>query len=360
MVNDRYKSTDHTLYSESLILVNGVEGGVLHSLNEDHCTDISFVNPQAGSHFLIQESTVEPGSVLYVRPNGLARTVFSPNSSDNVLFVTEQCNNQCIMCSQPPSKKRDIDLLYQLNTKLLHLIPSSTPSLGITGGEPTLLAGRLVELIALVFEVNPELSLAMLSNGRAFANKKYTSCFEQFNNHNLITGIPLHSDFEMDHDAITTKIGSYNQTMAGLYNMALFDMDVEIRIVITRINYRRLAKMASYIFKNLPFVAHVAFMGLEFTGLALKNSASIYVDPIDYYHQLEEAVTELSDWGIRTSVYNIPLCLLSPKIHRYAVRSISDWKESYGPKCQNCIVKGDCCGLFATSRIQSENIKAFV
>ena len=36
-------------------------------------------------------------------------------SNDNTLFVTEQCNNRCIMCCQPPKRTNDIDLYFLQN-----------------------------------------------------------------------------------------------------------------------------------------------------------------------------------------------------------------------------------------------------
>ena len=36
-------------------------------------------------------------------------------SNDNTLFVTEQCNNRCVMCCQPPKRVNDIDLYFAQN-----------------------------------------------------------------------------------------------------------------------------------------------------------------------------------------------------------------------------------------------------
>jgi len=45
-------------------------------------------------------------------------------SNDNTLFVTEQCNNRCIMCCQPPKRVNDIDLYFEQNVKRAHPIKS--------------------------------------------------------------------------------------------------------------------------------------------------------------------------------------------------------------------------------------------
>ena len=51
------------------------------------------------------------------------RKPFDINSNDNTLFVTEQCNNHCIMCCQPPKRKKDIDRLFKENMRLVRTAP---------------------------------------------------------------------------------------------------------------------------------------------------------------------------------------------------------------------------------------------
>ena len=43
----------------------------------------------------------------------MKQRTFDISSNDNTLFVTEQCNNRCIMCCQPPQTADDIDALFQ-------------------------------------------------------------------------------------------------------------------------------------------------------------------------------------------------------------------------------------------------------
>ncbi len=360
MINNLYNTKGHNIVSESLLRINDVEEGELFSLENNTTIRLSLNNSNSIHYFLLDRKDIKPGEILFISPQGFARTIFSPTSSDNVIFITGQCNNRCMMCSQPPILTNDLDHYYRLNTRLLELMPPTTSNLGITGGEPTLLGLRLVELIKLVYIKNGDISIHLLSNGRAYAEKNYTATFAEFSTKDLMIGVPLHSDYEGDHDKMACVQGAYSQALAGLYNLALYNIDIEIRIVINLINYRRLPQISRFIFRNLPFVRHVAFMGLEYTGLSLKNKSQIWIDPVEYANQLEEAVIELSSWGIQTSVYNLPHCLLKPSIYTFSKHSISDWKESYLEQCNMCKLKRECGGLFSTSKIQSSNIKPII
>ena len=98
------------------------------------------------------------------------RDTIDINSNDNALFITSQCNNRCVMCCQPPLLRNDLDGYFQKNMALIDSAPRELRSLGITGGEPTLLGDRLFELLRHIRLKLPETEIHLLTNGRAFAD----------------------------------------------------------------------------------------------------------------------------------------------------------------------------------------------
>lgn len=278
------------------------------------------------------------------------------DSNDNTLFVTEQCNNHCVMCCQPPKKVDDIELNFQRNLKIIESAPLDLTEIGITGGEPTLTGEYLFKLIDAIRDKWPDASLHILTNGRSFSDENYLDRLLEHTGDNVYMGIPLHSDYGKDHDMIAGAKGAYVETIRGLYNLAERDIEIELRIVLNKLNFMRLPQMADFIFKNLTFVGWVAFMSMERCGLAVKNNDKIWVEPKDLTIPLEKAVMTLSNRGIDAVIYNIPLCLLPNRLHSFAARSISDWKVKYLPQCENCAAKQFCCGTFSTSSKPYEGI----
>ncbi len=283
----------------------------------------------------------------------MIRDTIDINSNDNTLYVTSQCDNRCLMCCQPPNHDNDLDYYYQKNLSIINNAPKELKEIGITGGEPTLLNERFFALLQHINSVLPDTHIQVLSNGRRFSNRSYCRGFETINKKLLLVGIPLHSDYCDDHDRITRIKGSYIQTMKGLYNLGRLNIPVELRIVINKLNYERLPQISSLIYRNLPFVKYVSFMGMETTGWAVKNKDYVWIDPWDYRTELEQAVLSLSSCGIDTAVFNLPHCLLSASLHPYATKSISDWKVKFLASCSDCSFRQDCCGLFSTSEINS-------
>lgn len=284
---------------------------------------------------------------------------FEIDSNSNVLFVTDQCNNRCIMCCQPPKRKDDFDYYYKKNVALVKSAPKETKTVCITGGEPTFSGDRFIELVRLVRNELPDTEIQILSNGRLFADHALAQQLKKVGGEKVFVGIPLHSDYAGDHDKIAGIKGAFNETMLGLYNLADEGVAVELRVVINKMNYQRLPQIADYIFKNLYFVSWVALMGMEDTGLATKNANHIWIEPIDYSNQLCKAVDILDGCGIPVAIFNIPLCLLPHDYHNFAAQSISDWKTKYLNICDRCVLKEKCCGLFSTSNKTYQGLKPY-
>lgn len=279
------------------------------------------------------------------------------HSNDNTLFVTEPCNNRCVMCCQPPKRFNDIEELYIQNVERIKNAPKDLSCIGITGGEPTLLGDKLVELIELIRRELPNTDIHILTNGRNFKDVDYAKKIIDVGEDKLFLGIPLHSDYENDHDMIAGAKGAYVETMNGLYNIAMQGGCIELRIVMNSLNYQRFLPMAEFIHKNLSFVAWTAFMGMERTGFADTKSDRIWIEPIDYMTELGDAIHFLDDWHHEVAIYNIPLCLMPEDLHGFAKKSISDWKNYYPEGCDGCSMKEHCCGLFLTSKYEYKGLK---
>lgn len=287
------------------------------------------------------------------------RGEFRIDSNDNTLFTTARCNNNCIMCCQPPLNNDDIDELFERNIGIIDRAPKDIPVVGISGGEPSLLGDKLIELIRHIRETLPNADIHMLSNGRNFNNVEFTKKVCGAAEGKLFVGVPLHSDYYRDHDIIAGAKEAFNETIAGIFNLSALGATIELRIVINKLNFMRLPQMAEFIHKNLPFVGWTAFMAMEHIGHAVSNERNIWIEPIEYAQQLTEAVQTLAQWKHEVVVYNVPLCLIPTSIHQFAQKSISDWKNKYLPTCENCSMKSKCCGLFATSKKPFKGLTPF-
>ena len=292
---------------------------------------------------------LDAGDIIHVPGDGRRVSVLWKNSArHNALLLTEQCDNYCLMCSQPP-KDRDDSWLFDRARKVISLLPDDTRALSLTGGEPTLHADALIGLLEHCEGNAPGLSVHLLTNGRRFADPEFTRRYAAVGLTDIMAGIPVYAPEPGLHDYIVQAPGAFEETVHGVLNLASLGQAVEIRVVVQRHTVPVLAGLAAFIARNLPFVAQVALMGLEMTGLARPNSPLVWADPAGYQHELAEAVSILTTAGITTRIYNHQLCVLDRRLWPYAVRSISDWKNDYLDICRSCSVRDACGGVFTTS-----------
>lgn len=295
-------------------------------------------------------SKLESGDIIRIAPAGTSsRVLWRPNSRHNFLFLTERCNQLCIMCSQPP---RDVDDRQHLEDALtiVRTIHESTDRFGVTGGEPLLHGEKLLELLNVATERLSQCSILVLTNGRAFADADVVSKWNEAGRERVTAAIPIYSHHPDLHDYIVQSAGAWAEAMDGILNLCASGAPVELRCVLQKSNVEYIEDFATWIARNIPFVNQVSFMGLEITGYARVNLDEVWVEPAEYAEKLARASSLLANSGIDVKIYNLPLCLIPDRVRHLAVQSISDWKNKYIDECATCSAVGGCAGFFTTSR----------
>ena len=189
----------------------------------------------------------------------------------------------------------------------------------------------------------------MLSNGRMYAYEDFVAKLAAVHHPDFLTSIPLYADNAADHDYVVQAKGAFDQTVQGFYNAAKHGLAVEVRVVLHKQTIPGLLPLMEFIYRTLPFVRHVALMGLENMGYVKKNWDLLWIDPVDYASDLEAAITYLFHRRVAASIYNLPLCVLPKALWSFARQSISDFKNIYLAECEGCSVRPHCAGLFQSS-----------
>lgn len=288
--------------------------------------------------------------VLEIGPSGIIDELFCCESDSNAIVVTLKCNSNCVMCPLSEAARKNSRIMkWQEMRELLRYIPQNARHLTITGGEPTL-AGKdfLMMMKALQYGFN-QTQIQLLTNGRIFSDFNYTKAFIDCIPEIVEVGIPLYGYNESTHDSITREDGSFRQTVVGIHNLLHFNVDVEIRIVLTKQNIHYMEKIADYILRRFPGVGVVTFMGMELMGNAAKNKEEVWVDYKEAFAESKRALHMLAMNGIDVKLYNFPLCTVEKEYWGICMKSISDYKVKYGPECEKCSVQDLCGGVFAST-----------
>ncbi|MDO9577861.1 MAG: His-Xaa-Ser system radical SAM maturase HxsC [Candidatus Cloacimonadales bacterium] len=295
---------------------------------------------------VVDTSIFKSGDIIQVEPSGKITFLYECNSDSNLIFITNLCNCSCIMCPQYEQNKENF---YERNEKLISMIDSKTEFLAFTGGEPTLIRDEFLALLNLCKSKLKKTKIEILTNGILLSDIEYVKEIMLINHPELSFHIPLYSDISSIHNEIVGSEGFY-KTIKGFYNLAKFQQIIELRIVIHKQNFERLPQLAEFIYRNLPFVSHIALMGMEYQGNAMNNFDSLWIDPYDYNQILKETALILNQRFMNFSIFNHQLCVLDKSLWKFSRKSISSWKNINIKECNRCNQKDNCGGFFSTSK----------
>jgi His-Xaa-Ser system radical SAM maturase HxsC len=165
----------------------------------------------------------------------------------------------------------------------------------------------------------------------------------------VLVAIPLHGPSKDIHDMITRADGSFSQTLMGITNLLSAGIDVEIRVVVSKLNYRSLKEISELIIERFPIVRVVNFIGLETLGNCAKNISQVYLKYEEAFAYIKPAIDLLVEHGIDTALYNYPLCMVDRGYWQLCKKSISGYKIRYKDECDSCEAKSGCGGFFSST-----------
>ncbi|WHS94229.1 His-Xaa-Ser system radical SAM maturase HxsC [Sinorhizobium kummerowiae] len=283
------------------------------------------------------------GDVLMIVPGqASAHRLVRASSKHNTLLVTEQCDQLCVMCSQPP-KKHHIDLFDQFAVAA-KLAPFGA-YIGISGGEPLLHKDRLFDFLASATVARPDLNFHILTNAQHFVTEDLQR-MDEIGLERLLWGIPLYASDPDLHDEIVGKPGAFNRLERSLSFLMRAGASVELRTVVTKQNWANLRSLSNYVVHRTPFISVWALMQLERIGFGRMNWHKTFQDTSADFTMLKAAINLASARGIAVSLYNFPQCSVPETYRQLAPSTISDWKRKYLDFCDGCSARATCGGFF--------------
>jgi len=258
------------------------------------------------------------------------------------------CNNCCVMCTNLMPPPRKWDLSTEQIKEMVFRHPEER-KIVLTGGEPTI-RKDFFEVLKFIKTEKPDSHLMVLSNGRMFYYEEFAKRFVQSGCDTV--AIPLHAQTAELHDSITQAPGSFNQTVEGMKKLIKYGADVEVRVVIHKLNYRQLPAIAEFISKELKGVRRVVLFPIDIIGNANKNRRKLLVKISEVKPYLEKACEMLERNNLEFNLYHVPFCILNKKFwENVAGRTVEERRVTFKP-CGKCVMKERCSGIWKTYAFQ--------
>ncbi|MBU5462198.1 His-Xaa-Ser system radical SAM maturase HxsC [Lachnoclostridium sp. MSJ-17] len=301
--------------------------------------------------------------VLDINENGIVYRWYSSFDGDAGIATTSACNSNCIMCPAGDNERRHHNHLTveQLETVVRHM-PKDLYYFTVTGGEPTLIGeDSFIRLMNTVKKELPQTKILLLTNGRTLGDRNFMERFLNSKPDCLRVAIPLHGSTAAKHDYITRAQGSFHQTIRAIKALLKEKIELELRIVVSKLNRDDITGIAAYIAHHFPSVTVVNFVGLEMRGNCVINADKVLLSYEDAFQASKAAIKLLIRSGIDVGLYNFPYCMIDKSYWPIAQKSISAYKSVFYPSCEKCEMKNACCGIFkATMRFYKPAVHPIV
>ena len=302
------------------------------------------------------------GDIISVNEYGLIHKLFDSRFDEATIFITGQCNSNCIMCPcSDYERKYNVGYSDSWLQVYLDLLPDHLGTIVITGGEPTLKLNQFYMVLEYVRVKFLDSCILILSNGRSFSSHVLMEKLLENRPKYLQIAIPIHGSSEKIHDRITQTVQSFHQTFIGIKKLLSAHIDIELRVVVSKMNIHDLVNIAYLICKEFPTTRFVNFIGLETLGNCAKNYDQVFISYDECFTYIKPAIHVLMEKGIETALYNYPLCMVDKGYWSLCRKSISPYKVRYLPECTLCTAKSYCGGFFAsTLMVSNPKVKPIV
>lgn len=271
-----------------------------------------------------------------------------------------KCNNKCIMCTNPqefsnstPFGQYDIISqikkinLYLKGMKVYESNADNKTYITLTGGEPTL-HPDFFKLLAYIRRKFPHTQINLLTNARRFSRKPFLKKFINIATMPFSVAINFPSVDRKIFEKITRAKSSYQQTKKAIENLFLyFKGFIEIRIVITRLNFKNVDKTLEYLlkkygsFKNLRIV----LIHYEIEGAGEENNKKIELSLTRSSKQISAIKDIIINSPVEIRLYHFPLCVVDKELRKYCWITLERKERVYTDKCRKCKLKRQCLGL---------------
>jgi len=259
------------------------------------------------------------------------------------LPLTFRCNDNCISCiNNTAITSHAADPSLEQTKKVIDGLEPEQDYLGISGGEPTL-SEEFFQILNYARERHPDLYLFVVTNGRMFAYDDFARKLAKLELGNYRVGVTLYGPDKETHEAITRSQDSFDQTTEGISNLLTYDVPVEVRTIINRLNYKQLPQLAQFVHDNYSGLDRFVFVNMKLTGNAYKNREEVLVRYEEVVPQIKRALPRFKQ-EMEVKLYHFPLCTIPQAWWPMAKGVTKDETRelTFVDQCQDCRLRQEC------------------
>ncbi len=282
--------------------------------------------------------------------------------------ITRNCNQNCLICSNPPSGWKDLPLA-KVKKIIDGYVVKNYEGLILSGGEPTIYP-FLPEVIAYCRQ--KRFPVRIITNGQNLANREFVRKLKKAGlNH---VGLSIYSCRPEIQAGLTRNKNALSHIEAALKNLIKAKIRIDICIAISKLNADHLSEVVKFILKKYPSINHFIFNNLDPTTSRVRENPKTIPTLGEIELELFRSLKLLSAKKKTFRVERVPLCYLpgfehcsteTRKIVKGELRPIyfldqkgfllqKGFVHNKSAKCRICSLNEICAGLFRLGEEFSE------
>ncbi len=222
------------------------------------------------------------------------------------VLMNWRCNQNCIFCSVGHKLLHGgIVSFEEVKKAILFAEKRKASILSFSGGEPTI-RKDLFKAVEFAKDKGFE-TIEVQTNGRMLSNKDYLKKLIDSGVNRFL--VSIHSIKPEIEDYMVMVKGACKEQLAGLENLAGFDVGVRLSTVITKFNYLDLEETVDFLSKYDLLSYHLDFVAPD--GFALDAFDEIAPRLAEAAPFIEKAARIIDRKKIRPSLHNLFPCIIS-------------------------------------------------
>ena len=308
---------------------------------------------------------------------------------DTYIALGYACNHSCSCCPLTTFDRLHSQLsVEELQAKVALLLEGTSNSneqnVVLSGGEPFLhpaFYDLLKKLLGAGINVTVLTNATQIATPGAQAKISDILLFPQEKRPRLRIVAAVHSSDNVIHDRITGCEGSLWDTIKGLDFAVKNDLDVTVKVILSKANAETLIDTIAYLDEHFPTNVTIQFCGMDYSGRAAKNLDKLLISFTEIQEKLEATLDYLVEKNNtrlqknkpvrKVSIIELPLCACDPYYWRFFSMPPQEQKQYIAPndaarqmptlstanaqcgcfyeECQNCKAKRYCSGTWRTT-----------
>lgn len=280
---------------------------------------------------------------------------FNNTSDKATLIITLDCNSYCNFCPEIRRREKlgNCEMDYEvIKEKMLELKRRNYREIVFCGGEPTV-HPQFEQLVELANNYGFQ-SIAVISNGRKFADKDYAK--KLINLGIKFFNISIHAPNQEIANKVYRISDTWHKSVEGIRNLVGEDVYLSTNVVVCAMNYK-------YIVQIYKMLTDLGVKHINFRVCKQNDIRDLYfVPPLDIVVKLFNVVEKINRNRVEITLAEFPLCVFSkyPKLFNLC-EEIKDNKNldmtiisrsnenfmrnEYRQNCKGCKLNNICKGF---------------